>query len=285
MRITLTNDRQEKIRLSDLTKGYRIKEIRGLSPADADIATTEYALSNGSMVTNRRIPKRNIVIDFCLSTSQAEEVKLDLYEKLHTAERLRFDYETKNISAYADGILETFDARTWQGLPAFQLSLICPDPYFYDTEETVGTYSRTTDGFQFPLPDGLAVPESGIPFSTVTAGRTIILQNHGAETGLTVQAEFSGKASFFQIKKVETDELLTIGFNFRAGDVLTIVSTDSEKSVTVRRTSETINAINGFVIGSEWLTMSRGRNSFEIHSDGLTSVRADINFRERYSGV
>ena len=56
MRITLTNDRQKKIRLSNLAKGYRIREIRGLSPADADIATTEYALSNGSMVTNRRIP-------------------------------------------------------------------------------------------------------------------------------------------------------------------------------------------------------------------------------------
>lgn len=285
MKITLTNDRQEKIRLSDLVKGYRIKEIRGLSPADADIATTEYALSNGSMITNRRIPKRNIVIDFYLSTSQAEEVKLGLYEKLHTAEQLRFDYETKNISAYANGVLETFDAKTWQGMPSFQLSLICPDPYFYDTEETVGAYSQTTDGFQFPLPEGLAVPENGIAFSTVTTGRTITLQNKGADTGLTVQAEFSGTASFFQIRKVETDELLTIGFNFRAGDVLTIVSTDSEKTVTVRRTSETINAINGFVSGSEWLTMTRGQNSFELQSDGLGSVNATIGFRKRYSGV
>lgn len=285
MIVKLTNSRGESVTLSKIIQGYRIKEISGLNPADAEVALTEYALSNGSKVTNKRIPKRNIVIDFYITNPQAEKAKLRLYELLHTGDTIRFDYTTANISAYAEGVLESFETKSWQAMPSFQLSLLCPDPYMYSAEETSVTYAYTAGGFQFPLPDGLAIPEEGLAFSLVNPSTAVSIMNHGTETGLTITAEFNGTASYFGLLDTATDELLTVGYNFLPGDILTIQTGDAQKKITLKRNSVERNIINQLVAGSTWLQASRGQNTYRVRTDGLQNVEVVISFRTKYTGV
>lgn len=282
MRITLTNSRGEKLALSNLSKGYRVSSIDGLNPADADIATTAFALSDGCLVTNRRIPKRNIVINFYLVNPFHEQGKLELYSFLRPKDWIRFDYKTANIEAYATGYVESFEAKTWQLMPSFQLSIICADPYFYSPTIQKYTWAPVIGAFEFPF----TIPISeGIEFSYINDSDTVTIINSGHESGMTITADFSDAASYLKIYNVLTDGYLKIDYDFQAGDILTITTGDLKKSVVLKRHSKEYNLINYFDLNSTWLTLGQGRNEFQYISDKMESIGISISYSTRYLGV
>lgn len=287
----ITNDENETIDLTD-TEYYSVSSITGLDPPQAQVNTTALVLQDGSKFTSGRMGNRNIVITV-VPLKAIEQSRVKLFNFVMPGRHLKMTFVTNLYRLYAEGYVENVEVDHYTNWQKLQLSVLCPDPFLYSETLYEHEWMSSNEAFQFPtrqMPpedeDGLAIPyDTGVEFSTRYETDTLSIVNSGMETGLTVAVEFTGSASYFRIHNTMTDEYIEIDYTFEYGDLLTITTGELNKSVYVKRKSKIINILNGFKIGSTWLSLRKGTNSFDIDSDGMMFINANISYRTRHLGV
>ncbi|MCM1315849.1 MAG: phage tail family protein [Alistipes senegalensis] len=217
--IILENETGQQIDLSQTANRFLFSKIEGLNPPAETISTSSYAGMDGSYLNNAFIEKRNIVIPFEMRGFNIEKRRHELYKVVKPSRYIKIYYSTKNISVYAEGIVETCEMENFEMLTKGQISIICPDIYWYSTETQIAEYSRITGVFHFVFPD------NDEPFSIgkYNTQNIMTIVNDGDEVGFTLEIS-GGPAKNPTIYNAVTDEYMQILGEIKDGDIITITT-------------------------------------------------------------
>ena len=279
--LILENETGQQINLSRTANRFMFSKIEGLNPPAGTVSTSSYAGMDGSYLNNAFIEKRNVVISFEMRGFDVELRRHELYRVVKPSRYIKIYYSTKNISVYAEGIVETCEMENFEMLTKGQISILCPDIYWYSTETQIAEYSRVKGAFHFVCPD------NDEPFSIgeYNTQDMMTINNSGDEVGFTLEIS-GGPAKNPTIYNALTDEYMQISGDIQKGDVITITTKTGNKTVLLEREGVVTNIINRLVSGSTWLNLKAGENKFYVRaSDGLNNLKVCLIHRNVYLGV
>ncbi len=127
--LILENETGQQIDLSKTANRFMFSKIEGLNPPAGTISPCSYAGMDGPYLNNAFIEKRNVVISFEMRGFDVELRRHELYKAVKPSRYIKIYYSTKNISVYAEGIVETCEMENFEVLTKGQISIICPDIY------------------------------------------------------------------------------------------------------------------------------------------------------------
>ncbi len=278
----LENQKGDRICMTDTANKYMASSVTGLSPPTGTINTAVYAGMDGSYLNNAFIEKRNIVITFEMRGMGIEQRRHQLYKVVKSSKYVKVFYKTSGIDVYTEGYVETCEVTNFGQLVSGQISIICPDIYWYSNEPVYAVYSQISGVFHFPF------PESDKPFTLGTYGNTqdMVIENSGEKTGFIILIEALDDTSTPTIYNADTGEYFQIKGELLKGDVIIISTKTGHKTVTLTRNGVDSNIINRLVTGSTWLQMYEGENTFHVTAGkNVKNLKVTIIHRNAYLGV
>lgn len=303
--LAVTNFLGDRIRL-ELGKpentGFLIKSITGLGPVKANVNTTEVATNDGSMFNSARLSQRNIVIQMVFVNSiygeDIEEIRQKSYKYFPIKKNVELVIETDNRYVRTTGYIESNEPDIFSKQEGTQISIICPDPYFYSASEdgnNVTDFYSIDPMFEFPFSNE-SLSESLIVFGEIqikTEG--VITYSGDSEIGVMIYIHAIGPAEHINIYNTETREVMTIdtvklekltGRGLIAGDDIIINTLKGEKSITLVRSGVSYNILNCLDKNTDWFTLVKGDNIFAFTADsGVTNLQFRIENKVIYEGV
>lgn len=300
--VTITNHLDESIKLDLFNpeeSGFIIKNIEGLGPVKANINFKELATNDGSIDNSARLSSRNIVMSLQFMESPTiEETRLKSYKYFPIKRNVKFLIETDNRICETIGRVETNVPTIFSNAEGCQISILCPNPYFYSAGEN-GTnqtiFYGTEPLFEFPFSNE-SLTEDLIEFGSIE-NRTegTIYYDGDTEIGITIQIHAVGEAEGLVIYNTKTREIMRInddklkslmGSGIQAGDEITITTSRGEKGIYMLRSGVTTNILNSLEKPIKWFQLSKGDNTFAYTaSAGLTNLQFRIENKVIYEGV
>lgn len=303
--LAVTNFLGDRIRL-ELGKpentGFLIKSITGLGPVKANVNTTEVATNDGSMFNSARLSQRNIVIQMVFVNSiygeDIEAIRQKSYKYFPTKKNVELVIETDNRYVRTTGYIESNEPDIFSKQEGTQISIICPDPYFYSASEdgdNVTDFYSIDPMFEFPFSNE-SLTEPMLVFGEIqikTEG--VITYSGDSEIGVMIYIHAIGPAEHINIYNTETREVMTIdtaklekltGQGLIAGDDIIINTLKGEKSITLVRSGVSYNILNCLDKNTDWFTLVKGDNIFAFTADsGVTNLQFRIENKVIYEGV
>lgn len=300
--VTITNHLDESIKLDLFNpeeSGFIIKNIDGLGPVKANINFKELATNDGSIDNSARLSSRNIVMSLqFIESPTIEETRLKSYKYFPIKRNIKILIETDNRICETIGRVETNVPTIFSNAEGCQISILCPNPYFYSAGENGANqtiFYGTNPLFEFPFSNE-SLTEDLIEFGSIE-NRTegTIYYDGDAEIGITIQIHAVGEAAGLVIYNTRTRELMRInddklksliGSGIQAGDEITITTSRGEKGIYMLRSGVTTNILNSLEKPIKWFQLSKGNNTFAYTaSAGLTNLQFRIENKVIYEGV
>ena len=169
-------------------KGFNVISVTGLTPAAAIINTDGMATGDGDIFNSSKVGKRNIVITMAYKSGvSVEQERIKLYQIFKTKQWVRIFYKNESRDVFIDGYVETFEGDLFQRGQMAAVSILCPDPFFKNVEDTNTTFTAVIPMLEFPV----EFPEEGIPFSELRVYDEKSVYNAGdTETGVIIRCNF-----------------------------------------------------------------------------------------------
>lgn len=180
-KLILENANGDRVDMTATANQYMTSRVEGLNPPTGTISTSSYAGMDGSYLNNAFIEKRNIVISFEMRGVGVEARRHQLYKVVKPSRYIKIYYATAGIDVFAEGYVESCEVQNFEQLTTGQISILCPDIYWYSTTSVMAYYSQITGAFTFPFPTE-SNPEPFILGKYNTQNMMTIV-NDGDETG------------------------------------------------------------------------------------------------------
>ena len=169
----------------------------------------------------------------------------------------------------------------------FLIQATCPNPLFSQIAPTVVPFDFSNKKFKFPTDFGQSAP---IVFAlTETLYNTSIYNSGGFATGVTIKIKFIGEVSNPKIRDLKTNQMIGVNYHFVIDDILTIITVDGSKSMTVKHGDErTENLIKYRHIETEWLQLAAGENIWAIECENpeeRKNMKVEVSFNVLYLEV
>lgn len=321
--VTVTNHLGKSLRLElarpELT-GLAITSLTGIGPGKATINTTELATTDGSIYNSGKLPERNIVIEITyLFHSTIEEARHISYEYFPLKKKITLEFETELRTVKIEGYVESNDPNIFNKQVKSQISIVCPDPYFYAIQDQVTYFSSTESLFEFPFEnDGLDLTHALIPsqdlypseeiypgsydfepvliFGNITVDKIQnIFYEGNSDTGISIKIHALSSADDLKIFDVTTrgeidldsDIIRTLtGDSIIAGDDLEICTAKGKKKVELTRNGIRYNILNAVNKDADWFQLQYGDNEFAYTFDGdLSAIQFEIHNKVLFEGI
>lgn len=248
-----------------------IRKVTGLTPSEVTLFIGENARVGGEY-QGRRVGSRNVVLTIDLNPNPAlgetvsglrellyrifldPSVDSDHVELvLHNEEGVR-----RNLYGYA----ETTESELFEEDTFFQVSLLCPDPFIYDLQETVlnnenGTW--VTVPFTYP---------------------------GTADTGFEAEIHISDVTNRLTLRN--NKKTMVINHDFIGGDVVNVNTVEENWDLTYTRGGVTYPLVGKLDPESPWLTLSARRNAMSVYGATPEQTIAGVKtlkYRAAYWGV
>lgn len=255
--------------LDDISSGFLIKDIAGMGPVKATIVTSDFADLDGTFYQGSSRENRNIRLqlelkpDYAVSTVQ--ELRTRLYRFFMTKSVVMFRFfMTNGLTVDISGMVETVEPTIFAREPAVDISIICFDPDFIESDSVVveGESTAGTDELIIPY-DGTV--ETGFIF-TFNIDRTL--------------------GEFTIYHKLPDDSLKVLGFEapLIAGDVLTINTISGSRGASLVRAGSISSIFYGIQQPFDWLELMQGDNSFRVYAVGA-AVPYSVEYITRYGAL
>lgn len=300
--ITITNYLGEDLTLelgAPDKSGMYIKKIDGLGPPSANINAKELATSDGGVFNSARANTRNIVLELgFMFNPSVEDMRQLTYKYFPIKQKLRFRIDTDNRIAEIYGYVESNEPNIFSNVETTQISIICPDPYFYSagrdgTNATV--FSGVEPAFEFPFSNesltAKLIEIGTIEYST----EKNIYYNGDSEVGVVITIHAIGNAGDITIyntgtretMKISAEKIKTItGNGIKNGDDIIISTVKGDKYITLLRDGEYTNILNALDKDSDWFQLAKGDNIFAYSAtSGSVNLRFKVENRIIYEGV
>lgn len=279
--------------------GVLVRRIDGLGPVKADISSTGYALLDGVRFSGARKGARNIVLDLeLLSSRPVEQNRIRLYDIFPVKETITFEITNDSGTFTTEGYVESFEPDIFSERESIQVSILCPDPYFYGAEDrgVVLNFDEGYSKFEFPLINDSLTSNLIILGDNVRLKSKEFRYNGTSDTGIDVTANFGKSVNVFWIETQARGNVEKMVFNFRKlpnvgvrpGDILWLNTNRGKKRAWLRRPSEnkTYNVLGAFDVTGRWLRVKPGVNRIGYGSDINTdSLSVKVSVKRRYAGV
>lgn len=276
--------------------GFLITSIDGLGPGDADISTTELSATDGSVYNSSRIVSRNIVISLkYLFKETIEDVRHLSYKYFPLGKPVVLLIETDNRLVEILGYVESNDPDIFSENESTQISIICPNPFFYSVDKENTIFSGIEALFTFPFCNNSVTEKLLIMGEIRTKYENVVVYEGDAETGMRMYIHLLGPASNITIYNVtsrkqmrlNTDKIKEIvGSPLQSGDDILINTNVGEKSVTLMRYGIEYNILNALDRYSDWLKLEIGYNILAFTAeDGNENLQFRIENDILYEGV
>lgn len=298
--ITVTNYLGDSIKLT-LTKpeesGFIIEKVTGLGPGKANINTSEVSTNDGAFYNSARVPSRNIVISVrYLFKETIEEARQTSYKYFPLKRKVTLLIETDNRIAEIEGYVESNDPDIFSSEEGSDISIICPNPFFYDAyTKTVTSFSGIEPTFEFPFSNE-SLTDPLLEFSVIQDVTDRVIEYRGdQETGVTIMIRAQGEAGDITIYNVDTAETMYVynnliesltGSGIVAGDEIVICTIKGQKSAKLIREGITTNILNCINRDADWFQLAKGPNTFAYDAaTGRNNLRVEIENRIIYEGI
>lgn len=303
--IVVTNYLGDRIKL-ELGKpeisGFLIKSITGLGPAKANVNTTEVSTNDGSLFNSARLSQRNIVLDMVFINTvygeSIEDLRQKSYKYFPLKKSVELTIETDNRYVKTTGYVESNEPNIFSSQEGTQISIICPDPYFYSAGEdgnNVTNFYSIDPMFEFPFSNE-SLDEPLLVFGEIQIKTEGVITYHGdSEIGVMIYIHAIGPATNVNIYNTETREVMRIntekissltGKGIVASDDIVINTAKGEKSITLIREGVSYNILNCLDKNTDWFTLAKGDNIFAFTADsGVTNLQFRIENKVIYEGV
>ena len=303
--IVVTNYLGDRIKL-ELGKpdvsGFLIKSITGLGPAKANVNTTEVSTNDGSLFNSARLSQRNIVLDMVFINTvygeSIEDLRQKSYKYFPLKKSVELTIETDNRYVKTTGYVESNEPNIFSSQEGTQISIICPDPYFYSAGEdgnNVTNFYSIDPMFEFPFSNE-SLDEPLLVFGEIQIKTEGVITYHGdSEIGVMIYIHAIGSATNINIYNTETREVMRIntekissltGKGIVASDDIVINTAKGEKSITLIREGVSYNILNCLDKNTDWFTLAKGDNIFAFTADsGVTNLQFRVENKVIYEGV
>jgi phage-related protein len=250
----------------------QIRNIDGLEPVKASVNTSLFGSVDGAAYTGASVPSRNIVLTIHPNpdwhTWKYEDLRKLIYSYFMTKRPVRLVfYSDEDPPVEILGIVESVDNNIFSKDQEFNVSVICPDPYFISLDPKVIT--------------GQTIRSGGNPV-TVT-------YNGSVETGFGVKVSFSSGTAPTTIG-IQVGDPKVSYFNLTATVGSTLYLDMS--SIAMQKYIQNVSIGSGVITnllskmqeGSKWPLFQPGDNDFSVITDqGVQDW--ELTFYERFGGL
>ena len=309
--VTVTNYRGDSLEMPlewPNPSGLLISKIDGITPGNVQVNSQDFAVLDGGVYNSSRMRTRNITIEFYYGRgSQVPDVdNHDVETSRHIAYRyfpvktqVRLDFLTdeRNLSIW--GYVEGNDTDIFSEHEKGQVSIVCPDPYFYEKDTVVYELGAFIPEFEFPFSNE-SLTEPLICMGDYGSGSIYHVSYDGdIEVGVTIRIHFLTDTKLDSIiiydishnKKLELD-LQTIetntGLTFEEYGDIVVSSVRGAKDIYYERFGTRKSIIGEFdVMNFPWMYLTPGENlfGFTYDDDYTDDVTITIEHRGAYGGV
>lgn len=249
--------------------GLIVQEIEGLDPVKATLVSSGFAQVAGEEFQSSRREPRNIKFKLGLDPDPLEETVRGLRNRLYKflmPESIVFLRFINSDMADVDivGVVETFESALFTSEPVVDISLMCFNPDFIDTNPVVingTTVSSTTENFIYYE-------------GTVETGIELVLNVNRTLTEFTLY------------HRAPDDSVRVLDFSapLVAGDVLTISTVSRAKGATLNRAGTISSVLYGISPQSNWTELSLGDNNIRVYAEGA-GIPYDFKYVTKYGGL
>lgn len=252
----------------------QIRNIQGLDPVKAAVNTSPFGSVDGVALTGTQVPARNIVItirpnpDWDTWTIDGLRQLLYLYFMPKGSTRLVF-YDDEKSPRAISGIVESVEINPFSKDVEFQISIICPDPYFESLNPIVLTGSSSDGSAPLDIQyDGTI--ETGINLK-------VTHQTNPDPNYIYIQIG-DPTLQFFHVSK---SAIVNSTVYFVASSV------PGDKYVRQVKTGTGVitNLLNNLQSGSSWPVLTPGSNDFSIITDSPGKQEWELTYVERFGGL
>ena len=282
--LIVTNPKGEELTLDLLRpelSGLYIKSIDGLGPPSASINTQDVATIDGALYVGSRLETRNLVIELGMMDKPSVEAnRLKSYRFFPTKRAVSIVVITDNNKVKIEGYVESNEPDIFSEEESTKISIVCPDPYFYDIEPTQKNFSETTPLFEFEFSNE-SVTENLLVMSEIrTDTRSLIVYPGDGDTGINIQIKMLADVSVFEMYDVFTQGAMklygnkmpsSLGTTFKKNDIIEINTVKGNKYVTLIRGGISTNIISALDKKATWFQLSPGDNIFAYAADNGTN--------------
>lgn len=299
--VTVTNSLGESAKIvlaqADPDHGFLIEKIDGLGPPKADINTTVLTTIDGTTFNSSHLNERNIVLGLLfIFASIIEDARLRTYQYFPIKREVELLIETDRRMGKIKGRVESNEPDIFNKLENTQISIICPDPYFYSAIGSGESSTVMNNGmFEFAF-ENESVTEPLLEMSVI--GDTleqIVTYSGDGETGMEIHIYIKDEIKNLILYNTKTREQFGIntdritmltGSPLGKDDEIVISTVRGNKYLHLIRNGEVINIINAKIKGSAWLQLEKGPNPFSYSvEDGEGNVVLDFRAKIRYEGM
>lgn len=264
---------------------FFLKSVDGLHEVLGVVAGMKSAYAIGENYIGTSIEKRNIIIKGAI-----RDDIISNRQKLYRIFPLK---STGTLYYYEDGLERKIEYKVEsiqidsKGLhKQFQISLICPDPYFTDLEKTQLQMATWSPTFKFVL----KIPhDTGIKFGVKNTTSMATIQNDtNIEFGMTLTFTANDTVVNPSLFNVDSREEMKIEKTMEAGDKIIVNTYRQNKNIIYIPASTGIeeNINNLMVYGSKFLQVHHGSNTYRYNADtGVDNLEAVIEYVNEYEAV
>ena len=309
--VTVTNYRGDSLALP-LTwpndAGLLISKIDGITPGNVQVNSQDFAVLDGGVYNSSRMETRNITIEFyygrpgmipAIDNHDVETARHIAYRYFPVKTQVRLDFltEERNLSIW--GYVESNDTDIFSEHEKGQVSIVCPDPYFYEHDTVSYVLGSYVAEFEFPFSNE-SLTEPLICFSDYGRKNAYDVDYQGdIEVGATIRIHFLEDPIIPSLTIYDVSHNKKLELNFSSiesdtgielkqyGDIV-VSSVRGEKDIYYERFGSRRSIIGAFdIMNFPWMYLTPGVNQFmfDFEDEYLNDVTISIEHRGAYGGV
>jgi len=266
---------------------YFLDSYSGIHEYAGNVATIKSAFGVGVAYIGTSVNNRNISLTIAYRDDIQVQTKTQQIYNI-------FPLKDKGTLFYIEGLIErkinyyvekVSDPVKKANIIYRTISLICPSPYFMDSEETIATLNNWDKLLTFPL----EIPEGvGIEFGSKNESVAIEIENNShIDYGLTVIFTANGDVKNPSLKNTYTNEEMKLNYSLAIGEQIVVTTYNNEKTITyIDYNGNETNITNTLVFGTKFLQATNGVNKFVSNADeGLNNLDVTITYYNYYEAV
>lgn len=277
--------------------GLYVKSVEGLGPGNATVSINEIASIDGGVFGSARKSSRNIVLTlgmmFC---PLIEDARHKTYQFFPLKKPIRLIVTTDYRTTYIDGYVESNEPDIFSEEETTQISILCPNPWFYDIGNSSLSFSGVQDAFEFPFSNE-SLTERLITFGEISNSSVVDLRYQGdVDTGILMKLRFSDNlSSDLTIYNVGTNESMTLHLGkvqsitdaaISKKDEIEISTFSGSKYIYLIRDGQYHNLFGVLDPITSWFTLSGGSNFFAFDASGHNeAVSIQFTYKNMYGGI
>lgn len=272
----------------DDESAFFLESVDGVMSVTNKVTTSENTTVDGSTYQGSVTQQRNIVITAHISKKHVYYRNL-LYKCFKPKTNGQLTYSEEDERRIIDYRVESIEIDEKGVVRNAVISLICPDPFFKDEEDTIVTMAGWEARFEFPH---CFIAEKE-PFGERVAEIIKEIDNDSAadNIGIEILIEAMGAVTNPAIYHTEQEEYIKIGtdnnpLSISRGQKIRITTGTNEKAVYLIDGEEETEINEYLDEGSDFIQLVHGKNTFTYAAAaGRDYMNVTITYRFRYLGV